>query len=437
MAVTAAALGDTLESVVGRNYLISDPLRLTSYAVDGSVPRWVAAPGHVEEVGALLRLAFDERLAVVPRGTGERMELGNLPGRVDLVLDCSRLSAEVAYEPDDLTITVRAGLSLEALSARLAPRRQFLPLDPLVGSSRSLGGVVATNDSGPLRLRYGTARDLLLGVRFVQADGTVTFGGARVVKSVTGYDIPKLLVGSLGTLGILVELTLRLHPMVEAEAHWLVSFPSAERAGAFLDGIVDSALQPSRLELLNGEALIGLALPHAPAAVAVTVGSVPSAVRSQGEALLTLAARDGGEVRALPDGGLWRRLGRLLAGALLVKVVTAPALTAEMLSSVDELARGLGLRARVLAEAGDGVLHVALTGDLSPEQWERSVILPLRDWVGPEGGSVVVEAAPQPLKARLDVWGPIEPGVLAVMRRLKAKFDPRGILNPGRFVDRM
>jgi len=439
MAVTAAALGDTLESVVGRNYLISDPLRLTSYAVDGSVPRWVAAPGHVEEVGALLRLAFDERLAVVPRGTGERMELGNLPGRVDLVLDCSRLSAEVAYEPDDLTITVRAGLSLEALSARLAPRRQFLPLDPLVGSSRSLGGVVATNDSGPLRLRYGTARDLLLGVRFVQADGTVTFGGARVVKSVTGYDIPKLLVGSLGTLGILVELTLRLHPMVEAEAHWLVSFPSAERAGAFLDGIVDSALQPSRLELLNREALGELGLQPYPAAVAVTLASVTEALPPQAEALRAFAVGNGGDARPIPAADLWPRLGQVLDanGAVLLKVVTLPVLTAEKLSAIDELAGAQGVSARVVAEAGDGVLRVRLSGHLSPEEWERSVVTPLRVEVAPEGGSVVVEAGSRALKERLDVWGPVEPGVLAIVKRLKAEFDPRGILNPGRFVDRI
>jgi len=390
-------------------------------------------------VSGLLRLASEEGLAVVPRGTGERMALGNLPARVDLVVDLSRLSELLEYEPDDLTVTVQAGITLEALAARLAVRRQFLPLDPLIGTPRTVGGVLAVNDAGPLRFRYGTARDLLLGVRFVQAGGTLTWGGAKVVKSVTGYDVPKLLVGSLGSLAILAELTLRLHPIPEAEGHWLVGFPSVERAGEFLATILDSSLQPSRLELLSGAVLTDLGLPPPRAAVAVTVGSVPEAVRSQGDALADLARRHGAGGHAPIAADLWPRLGRVLGtdGDVLLKVSTLPALTAGRLSLIEALATPLGVTTRMVAEAGNGVLRIRLGGRLSAEEWERGVVRPLRELVAPEGGSVVVEAAPRALKERLDVWGPIEPGALAIMKRLKAEFDPRGILNPGRFVDRI
>lgn len=439
MPVSAAALTDALAGIVSSERLLSDPASLERYAVDGMRPRWVALPTRIEEIGRLLNVACEERLAMVPRGTGERMGLGNLPARVDLVVDLSRLAELSAYEPDDLTATVQAGITLETLAGRLALRRQRLPLDPLIGASRTVGGVMAVNDSGPLRLLYATARDLLLGVRFIQADGTSTWGGAKVVKSVTGYDIPKLLVGSLGSLGILVELTLRLHPMPEAEGHWLIRFPAPDRAGAFLASVLDSSLQPSRLELLNREVLSELGLEPSAAAVAVTVGSVADSVRAQGETLLTFAARTGGEGRALPEGGFWPRLGRVLdpSGTVLLKVVTLPALTADRLSAIDDLAGAHELAARVVAEAGNGVLHARLAGSLTAEQWEGTIIAPLRERVAPEGGSVVVEEAPRALKERLDVWGPIEPGALAIMKRLKAEFDSRGILNPGRFVDRI
>ncbi len=436
MAVSAAALTGALSEIVDSERLLTDRRVLERYAVDALVPRWLTLPTGVEELSGLLRLAWEEHLAVIPRGSGRRMGLGNRPTRVDLVVDLSRFSELVEYEPDDLTVTVQAGITLESLAARLASRRQFLPLDPLMGTHRTVGGVIATNDSGPLRLRYGTARDLVLGARFVQADGTVTWGGARVVKSVTGYDIPKLLVGSLGSLGVLAELTFRLHPLPEAEEHQLVSFPSAEQAGEFLASILDSSLQPSRLELLNGEALAGLGLPVAPAAVAVTVGSVVEAVRNQVTTLEAVARRSGADRHTSVAPGFWQELGRGLSdeGGLLLKIVTLPALVTDRFSLITRLAASLGLRARMMAEAGNGVLRSRLEGSLSAEEWDQRVIVTLREQVASEGGSVVVEAAPRALKESLDVWGPADPGALAIMKRLKAEFDPRGILNPGRYV---
>src|SRR5207247_2044505 len=163
----------------------------------------------------------------------------------------------VEYNPDDLTVTVEAGATMEALTARVGARRQLLPLDPGGVERRTLGGLAATNASGPLRARYGTLRDLLLGVRFVQADGVVTWGGAKVVKSVSGYDVPKLMVGALGTLGVLGELTLRLHPMPEFEATWLASFEDLAVAQAFVARLIDSTVQPTRVEILNRAGLRG------------------------------------------------------------------------------------------------------------------------------------------------------------------------------------
>jgi len=429
--VSSHALTDALAGIVGKDRLLTDAASLASRAVDGALPAWIVRPESVDDVSRLLRLAAEERLAVAPRGSGTLMGLGNPPRRLDGVLDLAGLAAVVDYEPADLTTTVQCGIPLAALAPRLAAQRQFFPLDPLDGSSRSVGGVLATNASGPLRYRYGTPRDLLLGVRFVQADGTVTWGGARVVKSVTGYDVPKLMVGSLGTLGVLVEATLRLHPVPEAERTWVVTFATAERAAGLLAAILDSSLQPNRLQILSGTAAAG------GAAVAVSFGSVPEAVTAQGEDLVAIARGEGRRV-VTAEGDFWSRPWGFLADATVVlKVAAPPSEAAALCGEIQRLATGIGIVAGILGEAGNGVLHVALTGTLSAAEWESRVIGALRARVAPAGGSVVVERAPREVKERLDVWGPVEPETLALMKRLKSEFDPLGTLNPGRYVDRI
>jgi glycolate oxidase FAD binding subunit len=275
------------------------------------MPRWGVRADSAEGVSRLLRLARAEGLAVAPRGSGSSLALGNPPRRLDVVLDLTGLSALTDYVPEDMVASVEAGLPLAALAGRLARRGQMLALDPIGGASRSIGGILAANASGPLRARYGTARDLLLGVRFVQADGTITWGGARVVKSVTGYDVPKLMVGALGTLGVIVGATLRLHPIPPASGSWLIALPTRETVESFLAGLGDSTLEPDRVTVLNARARQVCGHPGQEPAVLVSVGSVEEAVRSQGAALARLAGAHGGEVQAL-SSAVWGTLGEAL-----------------------------------------------------------------------------------------------------------------------------
>lgn len=443
MAVSASALSDALTAAVGRDFVKDDPETLARHAVDGVPPRWVAFPGGSQEVSDLVKVASEERLALTPWGNGTRIGLGNVPTRVDLVLNLSRLSRVVEHTPDDLTVTVEAGTSLLTLSSHLSRHRQFLPLDPLDGPARTLGGVTATDSSGPLRIRYGTTRDLLLGVRFIQADGAVAWGGAKVVKSVTGYDMPKLMVGALGSLGVLAELTFRLHPLPDAERSWLCRFHSADRAGEFIQRLLDSSLQPNRLVFMNGEAL--RAMDHGgegTVGVALSVGSVPEAVLSQGEAALGLARSLGGEAREVGQPDFWAGPGKAIHGekdehTVVLKVTTLVSYLLRRAVEIEAAGQRLGLRVSTVAEAGNGVLHIRLSGPLSVEEWERSVVAPLRDGLALEGGSCVVEEAARPIKERLEVWGPVDPAAFAIMKRLKNGFDPHSALNPGRFVGRL
>ena len=223
--MSAPDLAETLAAIVGHEHLAREGAELSAAAIDGILPRWRVRPGSVDEVSRVMALAGSEGLAVAPRGSGSALDLGMPPARVDVALDLTRLTGIMEYVPADMVATVQAGVRLDVLARELGKHRQMLPLDPYGGASRTVGGVLASGASGPRRFRYGTGRDLLLGARFVQADGTVTWAGAKVVKSVTGYEIPKLLVGSLGTLGVIVETTLRLHPTQPVTGSWLFSFP--------------------------------------------------------------------------------------------------------------------------------------------------------------------------------------------------------------------
>jgi glycolate oxidase FAD binding subunit len=431
MAVSTRTLGQALAAILGANAVRAGH---DAAPVDGVIPGWVVAPRSVEALGRVVALASDERLGVVPRGSGSAMALGHPVRRADVVLDLKDLNEIVEYNPDDLTVTVQAGVTLGGLAARLSPRGQSLPLDPPGGRGRTLGGLAATGASGPLRARYGTMRDLLLGVRFAQADGVLTWGGAKVVKSVTGYDIPKLMVGALGTLGVLAELTLRLHPVPASERTWLATFASAEAAQAFVAAVVDSPLQPNSVEWLNAAAGRVWGVTDC-AALAVSVGSVEAAVRAQGERLEALARGAGGAWQPA-DQQMWLRhgVGDAAPSAISLRVSTLASHLAETVRGVEDAVARLAPAATVAVWgcAPLGALRADVDGMVPRDG--VALVARLREVVAGVGGTVVVERAPAALRAAVDPWGPVPQPALDLMRAIKRAFDPEGILNSGRFV---
>jgi glycolate dehydrogenase FAD-binding subunit len=433
VAVSAPALGDAIAAIVGGEHLTIVPSRLAAAAVEGVTPRWLARPGSLDEVSCVMALASAEGLAVVPRGSGSALDLGAPPARLDVMLDLSRLTGILDYVPADMVATVQAGVTLELLARELGKHGQMLALDPYGGGSRTVGGVLATNASGQRRFRYGTGRDVLLGARFVQADGTATWGGSKVVKSVTGYDIPKLLTGSLGTLGVIVEATLRLHPVQPASGSWLFSFASREAAAALIAAVLASSLEPECLAWLSAGALERVGSERAEAAVAVSVATVAEAVTSQGAQLGSMASRLGARVLAL-DPGFWTRVRGALASSIVVKLASEIRRLPFWAGEVEGVMSRHGLTLSLVGEAGNGILRAAIEGSVAPDAWAREIVAPLREALAAEGGSLVVERAPLDLKRAADVWGPIPGAALNVMKRLKAEFDPGGVLNPGRFV---
>jgi glycolate oxidase FAD binding subunit len=405
--------------------------------VAGVRPRFLVEPTTVTGVSRVLALANARGLGVVPTGRGARLGWGPPPRRLDVLLSLAKLDRVLAHEPADLTLSVEGGATLEGLNAILGAHRQFLPLDPAHPELSTIGGLIATGAAGPYRARYGTMRDLLLGVTVVRADGTVVKGGGRVVKNVSGYDIPKLHVGALGTLGVVVEAHLRLHARPAEERSWVFGFGSAEAA---LDAALEARDTPiivSRCQILTAGALRALGESEPPdAALAVTIGSVPEAVHAQGARLADVVSRSGSAAIEVPDAdAFWRRVADLTwaedpARHLALRIGVRPSDTVKALRAV-EAAQPAGATLRATIDVATGVLHAAS----NPIGGAQSVglVTRVREALAPLGGSCVIEHAPVEVLPTLDVWGDVGPA-LEPMRRLKGELDPAGVLNPGRFV---
>lgn len=380
--------------------------------VDGVPVRWVARPGSTEEVAAVLHAAAGLGLRVVARGSGSRLAWGVAPTAVDLIVDTSRMDAVLAHAAGDLVVTVQAGLPMGALHRALAPHRQRLALD-YDNPEGTIGGTIATAASGPLRYRYGSVRDLLIGITVVLADGSVAHSGGKVVKNVAGYDLGKLYTGSLGTLGVITEAVFRLHPLPEASRWITVPAVDATRAAAAIAAIRGSQHDPVALE-------VDRAAPGGPVTVATAVEGVAGGIGARADAVADLVASAAGTPATVseqpPDW--WGRAPHPPPGPA-ATVSCEPTGLADLLSTAPGTLRG---------SAGAGVLVAGLTAGarLGVE------LAQLREIAYRHGGSAVLRCAPSERKADLDVWGPVP--ALALMRRLKDQFDPEHRLSPGRFV---
>jgi glycolate oxidase FAD binding subunit len=392
-------------------------------AVDGVAPSFVVEPGSTEEISELMKFANDQDLVVAPRGGGTTMSLGNPPRELDLILSTTRMNAVVEHVPGDQVVRVQSGIRFGDLQERLAGSDQMLGVDPPeVGDGATVGGIVAANSSGPRRYRYGTVRDLIIGITVVLADGTVAKAGGKVVKNVAGYDLSKLFTGSLGTLGVIAECNFRLHPRPETARTVAVELPDTASAGAASQAILHAQIVPSAVELLWSDETRMLT---------VLIEGIPSGVEAQAETASHIL-RSFGEVRTLADD---EAQPSSPPGAgddeVAVKISAPPAELAGVLDSTLGAASRLGVTPRITGHAGTGVTYVGLSG--GDEEARAGVVEELREIWLRRGGSVIVREAPPAFKERVETWGPVGTR-LDLTRRVKEKFDPRGVLNPGRFV---
>jgi len=406
--------------------------------VAGVEPVCVASPGTVAQAAGVLQAASALDMAVVARGSGRTISWGLPPARCDVIADLSGMNRILEYAAGDLVVRAEAGVTLGELTEVLAGKGQRLVLDGPAGAT--VGGVVAANAAGPLRLRYGLPRDLLIGITIVRADGTVAKAGGKVVKNVAGYDLGKLFAGSFGTLGLIAEVTFRLHPQPELSAWVSEKYHESAAAAEAALAAAASPLQPTAVELLRPSA-------GGPIWLATLLEGTPSGVSARAERMRVALGRGASVAMVAPDW--WGAIGEAaagpgsgdgVAGGTLVRVAFWAAKLRPVLDAIDAVAADTGVAVAVGGSAGAGVLYASLAADEDPEQvavFVRALRAATGDAAGAGGlgrglarGSVVVLTAPTEVRERVDLWGPVPS--LALMRAVKQQFDPGNLMAPGR-----
>jgi glycolate oxidase FAD binding subunit len=405
---------------------------LVPYEVDGARPEVVVAPSTVEQLQAVLTEAQTSGVAVIPFGGGTHIGAGNPPAAYDVALSLARLDRITAHEPADLTVTVEPGVRLADLQRVLAAHGQFLPLDPPCDERATIGGVLATNAFGPRRHAFGTARDWLIGIRVVHADGAISKSGGRVVKNVTGYDMHKLYIGSLGTLGVIAEATLKVAPLPHEQSTLAVACRSAAHASDLVLAAHDTGLAIHAAELLSPPA--SQAVDGASAwTVLVRVAGGPGAVGRSLREVRAASASTGAIVEVRDASTVWDAWNRSFRpGGLSLRIGVLPSRVGDAMQVLDRRLAGAG--ARLSATATAGVIRASL--QLPRDGRAAALVDAARDVAARYDGSVVVDAAPPLVKRDIDVFGPLRPD-FSIMKRLKEEFDPKRTLSPGRFVGRL
>jgi glycolate oxidase FAD binding subunit len=403
-------------------------------AVAGTQARYVAAPASTTEAAALLRAAAGLGLTVAARGTGSRLDWAPAPASCDLIVDTGRLDKILEHTAGDLVVSLQAGVRLDDLAKVLAFAGQRLALDP-TGSTGTIGGVIATGAAGPLRYRYGSPRDLLIGITVIRADGTIAKAGGKVVKNVAGYDIGKLFARSYGTLGLITEATFRLHPLPESTAWVTLDCPDPASAVDAVRAIADSPVTPSAIEL---------DWPSAAESISVSgllEGDADSvALRADRLAELLEHAMPGQppDNKNRPAGRGAHRTpadGRERPGTLLTVAFWAGRL-ADVLSAIRAASEPAGVDPAIRGSAA-GLLEVVVGAEAAAAA-VAGFVAALRASLGalsagsvlPATASAVVVHAPPAVREAVDMWGPVQS--LELMRAVKNQFDPGHRMAPGR-----
>ena len=394
--------------------------------VDGVVPALVVEPFTADAVAATLAWASDRRLAVLIEGAGSKRAWGRRPGRLDMILSLRRLNNVLVHRHGDLTVTVAAGVPLRELNAALGARGQQLPLDPPAWHRATVGGVLATNDSGPLRQRFGAPRDLVIGIQLATTDGRLTHAGGQVVKNVAGYDLSKLACGSFGTLAAIVSATFKLSPLPPASTTLVLQADSAGSLAAVAAAIAASQLEPAAFEYHAVPARGGTA---GTMRCLLRFASAPAAIEAMIAAAARHAAAAGLRYEAVRDDEerrIWdAHEPRADAASSLVRVGWLPADAGRLFALLERLAASVDVEFWGRAAVGAGVIRMA--GGIAEQ---AAAVAHLRQ--SSIVGNVAVRSAPAAVKALVDVWGPRTNGPL--LDAVKRTLDPNDTLGAGRGI---
>jgi glycolate oxidase FAD binding subunit len=399
--------------------------RITQALPPGQTPNYVLYPQSENELAQTMAYAYRNNQQVVVCGNGSKLGWGKI-AKTQLVISTARLNHLIEHAVGDLTVTVEAGMKFADLQHILAAANQFIALDPAYPEDATIGGIIATADAGSWRQRYGGVRDMILGLTFVRADGEIAKAGGRVVKNVAGYDLMKLFTGSYGTLGIIAQVTLRVYPLPKASGT-VVLTGDKEGIATANQTLLASALTPTAIDLVSSQLVTQLGIGEGMGLI-VRFQSVAESIQQQSARLIEVAEHLGLHCLTYSDdeeANLWKKLSQHLwlptqSSAIICKIGVRPSEAVTLLG--DEIA----------SQAAMGVIHAS--SGLGILRLEKPEIIPqIRSFCEGKGGFLSILEAPATVKEKLDVWG-YKGNALDLMVKIKQQFDPKNLLNSGRFV---
>ncbi len=429
-----------IERIVGSENLLYSQEGFLDFAVDGKAPKLIVHPSSPDEISGILHIANEEGYSICPWSRGTKIGIGNIPKSMDIVLSMSRFTHIIEHDRANLTVTVESGVTLSDLQKALKDKGQFLPIDPMFSSMCSVGGIISSNSNGPRRLRYGSVRDLLIGMKAVLPTGEKIKAGGKVVKNVAGYDMCKLFVGSFGTLGVITEATFKLHPLPELEKTVLVSFDRSAQAFELVSSILGSMIFPSSMDVLNPSALevlssnLGIVFRENSFCLAVRLEGFRESVEREIGEIQSMGRCNVGILEGIKQNEFWMALSdfsNLSKSNLRFKASIPISAAFDAFKSFDELSANQGFKINLVSHVGSGIIY----GFLRTEDMDKLIafIDQSNSYTSRLGGHFVVESAPVGVKEKINVWGYL-PGGINIMRTLKEKFDPKGIMNPWRLL---
>ena len=464
---------DQLTDLVGPDGMVGAEA-LPGYAIDGQTPRAAVQPADRAAVSSVMQWAAAQDAAVAPRGGGTMSGLGNVPARLDLALDLRKCSGVLDFQPDDLTVTVEAGMTLDVLHDALAQGRKYLPLEAPHPARATIGGILSTNCTGPRRFAYGLPRDWLIGIAVVSPGGGESKAGGRVVKNVTGYDLNKLYTGSLGTLGVIVEASFKLTPVPRHSKALIACFqPSSGNADSSVEAaqaLVNQSYSPQGIQVLDQAAARRIAVPVIQDMMRGTDSGpwlVLGFYEGRDEDVVQQCSSIGADLMGSLGALEVVQAGQADTDALLaettalgwegetppylsIKINVSPSAVPDLVMEAAQLLpSGRAPAPAIIADPGFGTIKLLWwpNADQEPPSPSenagspdstvlRELLETIRDLTHQAGGTAVVEQCPLPVKRGIDVWDGSAYGdrEVQLMRQIKEKFDPTGVLNPGRFL---
>ncbi len=470
----------SLCEILGKENVKTESKVTAKYAVDNMVPKAVVFPKNIKQVAGVVKFANQENLTILARGSGTKMAMGNPPKKLDVVVCTFRMNHMLDVDTSNLTMTVEAGVKFRDIQARLATQEDrcylpletlgaegdemicsershsgcFIPIDPPYAGRATIGGIIATNSTGPRRLLYNLPRDSLIGIRLVAPNGDILGSGGKTVKNVSGYDVSKLMVGSLGTLGILCEMTIRMLPLPEKMETLLISFNNFSDAYEFAERIFQTTLLPAAVEIMNAKAYNYLSLENIPGfdsngyVTAIALEAFEPAVNRMRAEILDMAQDSKAGVDAVLEEddhrSFWLAMSNLSAvldekfsGLIKAKLNYPLSPTKSIIASGESIFLQADLDYTFQTHAGNGICLMGLLIDKKDTAATDKAVAAIEQLLRhcrEVDGNMVIQSAPVEVKRKLKMWGEIGSDFV-VMKRLKDQLDPKGIMSPGRFVE--